>query len=109
MGASKSSVRQIKSEFGTLLPPDSIRLWRPIVPVSFHEKANEQRRLLAEAHRELFFANLAPDAVLVSSLFEGFSDDVVASIGSLPTTYATCAVLYDLIPLIQRDPLPCGK
>jgi glycosyltransferase involved in cell wall biosynthesis len=54
--------------------------------------------------REAFFESLNPDILLVSSLFEGFDDDAVNSIGRTPEKkYITATIFYDLIPLIQSD------
>jgi len=57
-----------------------------------------------ECCREAFLANLRPDWVLVTSLFEG-SDQSPAhtSIGMLFPRVPTALVLYDLIPLLNAD------
>jgi glycosyltransferase involved in cell wall biosynthesis/ADP-heptose:LPS heptosyltransferase len=51
--------------------------------------------------REAFLAGLQPDVVLVSSLFEGFTDDALTSIELLRTGIPTAVILYDLIPLLH--------
>lgn len=99
-GSFHDSIQEIKLEFAGLLPPESFRSWYPIGPVDFFDRSNIQRRLAAEAHRELFIQSLDPDVLVVSSHFEGFGDDAVGSIGTLPANYPTCVILYDLIPLI---------
>lgn len=99
-GSFYDSIQEIKSEFSDLVPLQSFRTWYPIGPVDFWDRSNIQRRLAAEAHRELFIRNLTPDVLIITSLFEGFGDDSVGSIRSLPADYPTCVVLYDLIPLI---------
>lgn len=52
---------------------------------------------------EAFLASLDPDIVHVTSLFEGFVDDAVTSIGALGKTFPTSVTLYDLIPLHDPD------
>src|SRR5208282_4131630 len=53
-----------------------------------------------ELIREAFLASLNPDAVLLTSLFEGYSDDAVTSIGRLARgNWLTVTLLYDLIPM----------
>lgn len=54
---------------------------------------------VAELIRERFIADLNPDVVYISSLFEGLGDNVVSSIGSLYPKERTVVTLYDLIPL----------
>ena len=50
--------------------------------------------------REAFLASLNPDVVLLTSLFEGYVDDAVTSIGRLARgSWQTATILYDLIPL----------
>ncbi len=41
--------------------------------------------------------------MLITSLFEGMTDDAVVSIGRLNTSLPTAVVLHDLIPLINPD------
>ena len=53
--------------------------------------------------REAFLAELAPDLVHVTSLFEGLGDDVVATIGRLTDAYPSAVTVYDLIPHIHAD------
>ena len=53
----------------------------------------------AELLREKFLADLRPDIVHLSTLFEGASNEAVVSVGRLNSTISTAATLYDLIPL----------
>ncbi|UMR31020.1 glycosyltransferase [Massilia sp. MB5] len=61
------------------------------------------RARAGELLREHFIAQLQPDAVLVSSLFEGYVDDAVVSVGALTDGANTAVVLYDLIPFLNPD------
>ena len=58
--------------------------------------------MAGERLRESFLASLAPDVVHVSSLFEGFGDDALTSIGEVDGLSPVAVTLYDLIPLIRR-------
>lgn len=58
---------------------------------------------MAELIREAFLASLKHDIVHVMSLFEGYEDDGVTSIGRFDTTTPVSASLFDLIPLISPD------
>jgi glycosyltransferase involved in cell wall biosynthesis len=90
----------IRASFDGLLQQDKIRIF----DVPGHVRAvdpdtNEWRRK-AELIREAFLADLNPDFVLLTSLFEGYMDDAVTSIGRLAQgSWQTATILYDLIPL----------
>jgi len=43
-------------------------------------------------------ASLEPDLLLVTSLFEGFNENAIGTIGSLGVAVPTAVILYDLIP-----------
>lgn len=55
----------------------------------------------AEATREHFLAQFAPDMVHVCSLFEGDRDDAVTAAGT--RSFPTSVTLHDLIPLVYSD------
>lgn len=101
-GAFPESVAAIREEFGGLLPEDRIRVWEPVGPVAYGNPAHAWRRRVGEVLREFFLDALQPDLVHVSSVFEGFNDDAIVSVGrAVPTP--TAATLYDLIPLVHQD------
>ena len=56
-----------------------------------------------ERLREVFRANLKPDVIYVSSLFEGFVDDAGTAVGALENALPTAITLYDLIRLLYQD------
>jgi glycosyltransferase involved in cell wall biosynthesis len=101
-GAYPDAVEWLRAEFSGLLPPDNIRVWQAPGPINSFTPANAWRRDSAELLREAFLASLEPDYVLVTSLFEGLSDDAAASVAKLDNSLPTAVILYDLIPLIQR-------
>lgn len=101
-GAHPDAVDWIRAEFDGLLPEDQIRVWHAPGPTDGLAPANAWRRGSAELLREAFLASLAPDFVLVTSLFEGLSDEAATSVKKLDSSIPTAVVLYDLIPLIQR-------
>ena len=100
-GQFPDTVEPIRAAFRGLLPQENIRVWDAPGPVDYVE-APPGRRAIAECIREYFFAHLKPDVVLVSSLFEGFIDNAVTSIGRGPNKIPTAVILYDAIPLIYR-------
>ncbi|ADH91039.1 glycosyl transferase group 1 [Ancylobacter novellus DSM 506] len=100
-GHFRDTIEDIRAAFDGVLPREAIRVWTAPGPLAWHETANERRRQDAELLREAFLASLEPDAVLVTSLFEGLGDDVVTSVGRL-VPLPTAVVLYDLIPLLNE-------
>ncbi len=101
-GLFPETIESIRAAFDTLIPQRQIVMWQSPGAVSEATLENRWRRQAAERLREASLANLKPDVVHVSSLFEGLGDDIVTSIGTLKSTSTTAITLYDLIPLIYR-------
>lgn len=97
------SIEPIRSAFQGILSQDNIRVWNAAGPVHPLDPLNIWRRHSAELVRETFLASLKPDIVHITSLFEGFVDNAVHSIGLTPSLLPTAVTLYDLIPLIQSE------
>ncbi|MGZ4954213.1 MAG: glycosyltransferase [Methylobacter sp.] len=97
------TVESIRATFDSLLPQSNIRVWYALGPVRECEPGNEWRREAAELIREAFLVSLKPDVVYVSSLFEGYVDDAVTSIGVFTSQIQTVVTLYDLIPLLNPE------
>lgn len=102
-GAFQQSVDAIKTEFTSLIPAGNIRVWEGMRPVQESEQGNDGRRRVSELMREAFLASLRPDIVHVTSLFEGYVDDAVSSIGRFDDSVPVTVSLYDLIPLSNPD------
>jgi len=102
-GLFPETIESIRADFDALLPQENIRVWYAPGPVNSLETDNNWRRKSAELLREAFIASLIPDMVLVTSLFEGWGDDAVTSIGVLSRNAPTATILFDLIPLIHRQ------
>lgn len=102
-GLFPDTIERIRAAFDGLLPQENIRVWHALGPVKDCEQGNEWRRGVAEIIREAFLASLHPDVVLVTSLFEGYVDDAVTSIGGYTPYLPTAVVLYDLIPLLNPE------
>ena len=103
-GLFPETIEPIRAAFDSILPQDNIRVWVAPGPVGV-DTGNALRRQIAERIREAFLASLEPDMVHVSSLFEGFGDDAVTSIGVF-ARLPTAVTLYDLIPLTAPLPHP---
>jgi glycosyltransferase involved in cell wall biosynthesis len=100
-GALGAAIEDIRREFAGLVPPERIRVFDVLSSVAEHDAANGPRARASELLREFFIAQLRPDAVLVTSLFEGYVDDAVVSVGRFAGADHTASVLYDLIPFLN--------
>ena len=97
------TIDELRQAFATLIPQERIRVFDLPGPSAELDPANAWRRQAAELIREKFLADLNPDIVHISTLFEGFSDESVASVGRLDSTIPTAVTLYDLIPMLQPE------
>ncbi|MEW6372026.1 MAG: glycosyltransferase family 1 protein [Pseudomonadota bacterium] len=102
-GALAPAIADLRRAFDGLVPQDRIRVFDIVTPVAEINSANTARCRAAEMLREHFIEQLAPDVVLVTSLFEGYIDDSVVSAGRFADPGRTAVVLYDLIPFLNPD------
>ncbi|TAM06458.1 MAG: glycosyltransferase [Paraburkholderia sp.] len=102
-GLFSETIEPIRTAFHGLLLQENIQVWSAPGPTAEAISANHDRRKVAERIREAFLVSLRPDVILVSSLFEGFGDDAVTSIGVFDREIPVAVILYDLIPLINPD------
>jgi glycosyltransferase involved in cell wall biosynthesis len=93
------SIPQLRHAFNGLVPEDRIRIFD--VPSS--QCQGDWCSAAGELIREEFIAALAPDVVLVTSVFEGFRAKAVTSIGARRGGPKIAAILYDLIPLVNQE------
>lgn len=92
-----------EAEFLRVVPRENIHAFGPYGPVAGHAAAHGWRAATAARLREAKIRQIAPDILHVGSLFEGFVDDAVTSIGLLEAGHATAVTLYDLVPLADPD------
>lgn len=102
-GLFPDTIEPIRAAFEGLLPQENIRVWHAVGPVKDEDPSNQERREVAELMREAFLASLMPDVIHVTSLFEGYVDDAVTSIGKFDRQTPVSVSLYDLIPLLNPD------
>lgn len=111
--ANLGHIEVVRGAFDQLVSQDRIVSFAVPGQVAAMHPANRQRTDAGELLRENFLRGLNPDIVWCSSLFEGWLDDSVTSIGRLPTSAAQAITLYDLIPLSDKqkhlgDPAVCS-
>lgn len=102
-GLFSATIAPIRAEFRDILPRENIRVWHGVGPTRECNPANASNRNISEYLREAAILRMRPDVVLLTSLFEGFGDEAIVSVGLLDTYTPTVSVLYDLIPLIAPD------
>src|SRR6202007_2615525 len=93
----------LRVAFADVIPPERVRVLELPGPVAEMDLANAWRMQAAELLRENFLPDLNPDIIHVSTLYEGFHNEVVASSGRLNIDAPTAVTLYDLIPLLNRE------
>ncbi|MBK3505880.1 glycosyltransferase family 4 protein [Pseudomonas sp. MF6747] len=92
------SILDIRNAFSALIPKERIRIFD--VP---DDLDSPWVLCAAEIVREEFIRSLEPDVVLISSLFEDPGAGAVTSVGAIANSHKTAVVLYDLIPLLNKD------
>lgn len=93
----------IRSLFEEIVPKKNIKVFESVRKISGHDYTNSWKINSAEKIRESFIKNIYPDIVYISSLFEGWIDDIPISIGEFQKNNLTATTLYDLIPYIYKD------
>ena len=96
------SITDIRAAFDGIVPSRRIRLFEIPTPVDEIDPTHAWRVRAAEKVREHFIFGLRPDVVLLTSLFEGLTDDAVTSVGAFSDPCNTAVILYDLIPLRRQ-------
>ena len=94
------SAVELRRRFAELLGSAAIHSFAPAEDAFGRDPDAAWRSVASECLREAVIARIAPDAVLVCSMFEGFADDAVSSVHSLDRRTPVAVVLYDLIPLL---------
>jgi glycosyltransferase involved in cell wall biosynthesis len=94
------SVPEVRRAFDGILPSGRIRVFD--LPRNIEMRTAPPARVrAAEIVREDFLQSLNPDFVHIMSLFEGFREEVVTSVGQYFPGIQTSVTLHDLIPLVQ--------
>ncbi len=90
----------LRAKLVGLADPGAIHVWQPPAGAGGVVRDDEYTRAAALV-REAVIEATGADAVLVASLFEGFGDEAVATVGTRHDGPLAAVVLYDLIPYIQ--------
>jgi len=99
-GLFPDTIEPLRKTFEGLVPAERIVVWQAPGPVAACDPANRWRRGTAELLREFFLDGLNPDIVYAASLFDGYVDNCITSVGKASKVSPTVVTIYDLIPLI---------
>lgn len=102
-GMFPDSIEPIRAAFDGMLPQENIHVWHAPGPVRDVMPANAERREMAELIREAYLESLGPDVIHMTSVFEGYIDDAVTSVGRFDRSTPVSVSLYDLIPLLNAE------
>jgi glycosyltransferase involved in cell wall biosynthesis len=100
-GGLEEPIAGIRAAFAGLIAPERICVFQIPEPAADMEPRNAVRHQCAELLREYYLEQLQPDVVLITSLFEGYTDNAVATVGAFADGRLTAAILYDLIPYLN--------
>lgn len=96
------SIEEIRYTLSTLIPQDRIAVFSAPMLTPFQGEQDWRTRA-AELIREYALAELQPDVVHISSLFEGYVDHSLTSVKSFDRNVITAVTLYDLIPYLNAN------
>lgn len=94
-------IDEIIASFAGLAEPGQFHIFSGVGPTAALHDPNHWRSAASQRIYEKFISDLAPDVLLIGSLFEGGADNTVVSVGPADRPYLVATVLYDLIPLLN--------
>ncbi len=96
------SIFDLRETFAGLVDPAQIRVFNNSGHTAEVVPDNAWRVRTSERMREHFLEQLKPDVIHVPTLFEGYGDDAVTSVGSFTSGHKTAVTIHDLIPLMDQ-------
>jgi glycosyltransferase involved in cell wall biosynthesis len=96
------SILDLRQTFAGLVDPKHIRIFNNSGHTAEVVPDNAWRVRASERMHEHFLEQLQPDVIHVPSLFEGYGDDAVTSVGSFTSGHKTAVTIHDLIPLMDQ-------
>ena len=96
------SILDLRQTFDGLVDPAQIRIFNNSGHTAEVVPDNAWRVRTSERMREHFLESLKPDVIHVPTLFEGYGDDAVTSVGSFIPGHKTAVTIHDLIPLMDQ-------
>lgn len=96
------SILDLRQTFDGLVDPAQIRIFNNSGHTAEVVPDNAWRVRTSERMREHFLEQLKPDVIHIPTLFEGYGDDAVTSVGSYTSGHTTAVTIHDLIPLMDQ-------
>lgn len=96
------SIERIRASLVGLLPNERIVVFA-LPTLAPYQGPENWRKGAAQLIREYAIAELEPDLVHVSSLFEGYVDQSMSSVKAFDADVITAVTLYDLIPFLNPE------
>jgi glycosyltransferase involved in cell wall biosynthesis len=96
------TIEDIRASFEGLLPDERVVVFS-LPRFALYQGANDWRSGAAVLIREHAIAELEPDLVHISSLFEGYVDESISSVKTFDKETLVAVTLYDLIPFLSPD------
>lgn len=102
-GMMPESIALARQQLSGLIKDENVLVWQGPGLVSDQDPRNLWRRRAAEECYKTFLQDIQADLLFISSYFEGYRDNAVAFVAAPEFGFATCSVVYDLIPLLNAD------
>lgn len=102
-GLFDGTIEAIRAQFHGLLPSENIHVWSAPGPVNRLDPDNEGRAKAAELIREAFLANLKPDLLLLTCVFDSADNESILTIGELAQSMRSVVVLESLDKFYAGD------
>jgi glycosyltransferase involved in cell wall biosynthesis len=97
------AIADVRMQLGDLIKEENVLIWYGPGSVQNDDNNNDYRRRVAEECFKTFLQQVQTDLLFVSSYFESFSESAVTCVAEPAFGYATCVVVYDLIPLLNQE------
>lgn len=109
-GLFSDTLQPLRKAFEGLLPAQNMLVWEVPGPLGVVNASHQPYYDMAKHVRHAFIANLKPDVVHLTSLFEGYVDNAVAEVAFMGPHVVNSIAFYDLIPFVNKqqylDPNP---
>lgn len=97
-GHFQEAIDAIRLELKNLISTDNILIFYPLSNTAYILGSHDKRSI-SENMYKAFIDSLIPDALIIASFFEGYTDACIFAVDD-NRSYKTFSVLYDLIPYL---------
>ena len=98
------SLPDINDDFKDLITSDNVEYFKWYSPSPFNYLSQNKIRInIAKYLRSYAFNILHVDVILITSFFEGFSDNILTDVDFETLNIPIVSIFYDLIPLVHPN------